>query len=573
MPLGSAALLAKKLRPTADGEEEIVGKLNVVSFDEEPRRVHIISVNNARLPSVSELEARLNSIYRQAVCTWTVIAQDPVTLTFPGGKMTHGGSGTASTYNSDQRAIAKAFESSGRQMEPGSLYLFFVEDVTFKDRSLAGYMPLQRQVGFIYGNPTLEVVAHELAHGAFMMRHTFSPKAFIIGEGQTQNLMDYAGGVELWKHQWDLIHNPEKILFSWAQDEEEGAMRVEDKCWSKRHGGWMKNYPDVYLNKKKLRYVEVCSYMYASDLWRTYYKLADGNILMVDQVRKDSNSSDIEPNIHYLFLAEKNEFILIDINTFEDDCLSCDLDLLAKNISATTGKFVGRYILPLEDMYILVSGEDFDGEEASRIAAGGFIVLEVVQVGKIFKLAKGARIFRAGKAVSPGTRVVQQFAKSATEQTVANIAAQLTMHFILETVNAQSESDVGIDDVFLRAVGKVNVKEAVISSMINFASLDNKTRNAFECALQMVQGIDEHTNDFSFGLYAGTRDCLINLGITLIGQRLVGTSAYNQLRSELAETAKYDFVRQRLSTIISQEALETFTQTFVTSGIDVILRD
>ena len=215
-------------RPTADGEEEIVGKLNVVSFDEEPRRVHIISVNNARLPSVSELEARLNSIYRQAVCTWTVIAQDPVTLTFPGGKMTHGGSGTASTYNSDQRAIAKAFESSGRQMEPGSLYLFFVEDVTFKDRSLAGYMPLQRQVGFIYGNPTLEVVAHELAHGAFMMRHTFSPKAYIIGEGQTQNLMDYAGGTELWKHQWDLIHNPEKILFSWAQDEEEGAFRSAD---------------------------------------------------------------------------------------------------------------------------------------------------------------------------------------------------------------------------------------------------------------------------------------------------------------------------------------------------------
>ena len=218
-------------RPTADGEEEIVGKLNVVSFDEEPRRVHIISVNNARLPSVSELEARLNSIYRQAVCTWTVIAQDPVTLTFPGGKMTHGGSGTASTYNSDQRAIAKAFESSGRQMEPGSLYLFFVEDVTFKDRSLAGYMPLQRQVGFIYGNPTLEVVAHELAHGAFMMRHTFSPKAFIIGEGQTRNLMDYSGGIELWKHQWDLIHNPEKVLFSWAQDEEEGAFSLPCVGW------------------------------------------------------------------------------------------------------------------------------------------------------------------------------------------------------------------------------------------------------------------------------------------------------------------------------------------------------
>ncbi|MGQ1892060.1 hypothetical protein ACT29H_16610 [Thermophagus sp. OGC60D27] len=30
----------------------------------------------------------------------------------------------------------------------------------------------------------------------------------------------------LWKYQWDLIHNPEKILFSWTQDEEEGAFML-----------------------------------------------------------------------------------------------------------------------------------------------------------------------------------------------------------------------------------------------------------------------------------------------------------------------------------------------------------
>jgi hypothetical protein len=39
---------------------------------------------------------------------------------------------------------------------------------------------------------------------------------------QTANLMDYAGGTDLWKYQWDLIHNPESIVFAWAQDEEEG---------------------------------------------------------------------------------------------------------------------------------------------------------------------------------------------------------------------------------------------------------------------------------------------------------------------------------------------------------------
>jgi len=38
--------------------------------------------------------------------------------------------------------------------------------------------------------------------------------------------MDYGvpeQGTELWKHQWDLIHNPENVLFAWTQGEEEGA--------------------------------------------------------------------------------------------------------------------------------------------------------------------------------------------------------------------------------------------------------------------------------------------------------------------------------------------------------------
>ena len=60
---------------------------------------------------------------------------------------------------------------------------------------------------------------------AFNLRHTFSDKAqHYFPQNQTANLMDYAGGTELWKYQWDLIHNPESILFAWAQEEEEGAM-------------------------------------------------------------------------------------------------------------------------------------------------------------------------------------------------------------------------------------------------------------------------------------------------------------------------------------------------------------
>jgi hypothetical protein len=211
-------------RALNDSTEELVGKLNVLSFDNAPKRVHIIPVNNAKIPTQSELQATLNRIYRQAVATWTVVPETGITMEFPGGRMTHDGAGGLSTYNNDQKAIVDAYVASGRQMERDDLYLFFVEGATFKDRSLAGYMPLQRQVGFIYDYPTLETVAHELGHGAFNLRHTFSPKAFIAPEGQTPNLMDYAGGVELWQEQWGMVHNPERILFGWAQSEEEGAM-------------------------------------------------------------------------------------------------------------------------------------------------------------------------------------------------------------------------------------------------------------------------------------------------------------------------------------------------------------
>jgi hypothetical protein len=86
-----------------------------------------------------------------------------IQVTFPGGQMTHGGSNAVSVYSADQKAVIKAFGS----MEKDALYLFFVEQVKGKDGDIGGYMPLQRQAGFIYDLPNNELIAHELAHGAF----------------------------------------------------------------------------------------------------------------------------------------------------------------------------------------------------------------------------------------------------------------------------------------------------------------------------------------------------------------------------------------------------------------------
>jgi hypothetical protein len=69
-------------------------------------------------------------------------------------------------------------------------------------------------------------IAHELAHGAFNLLHTFSTP-YIAAEGATSNLMDYNQNVELWKHQWKLISDPKNLWFKAWQEEEEGEMVLD----------------------------------------------------------------------------------------------------------------------------------------------------------------------------------------------------------------------------------------------------------------------------------------------------------------------------------------------------------
>jgi hypothetical protein len=137
--------------------------------------------------------------YAQAITDWVVEDLSPgpspqgrgesgISVTFPSGNMTHGGSNAVSVFNADQKAVIKTFERT-RPMEKDVLYLFFVADVKGKDGLIGGYMPLQRQAGFIYDVPNNELIAHELAHGAFNLRHTFSTEenTFIAAQNTTEN--------------------------------------------------------------------------------------------------------------------------------------------------------------------------------------------------------------------------------------------------------------------------------------------------------------------------------------------------------------------------------------------------
>ncbi|NLL20023.1 MAG: hypothetical protein GX262_13565, partial [Clostridia bacterium] len=243
----------------------------------------------------------------------------------------------------------------------------------------------------------------------------FSDKAqHYFPQNQTANLMDYAGGTELWKYQWDLIHNPESIIFAWAQEEEEGEMMAaSDECWEKGKENWTKVTPQKYHAKKKLEYDSECGYFYSGNLRRSYFGLTNGNILIVDQVyRNNTYSSDPDDviNLYLLYIASLNEWYEVDISTFEADCLSCDLNYMAAEVTKLTGKTIGRYILPIEDIYILLEGKDFDGVQSNRAVASGFLLIEFIPGGKILKpVTKG---LKAGtKATVKGTRKIYNFVK------------------------------------------------------------------------------------------------------------------------------------------------------------------
>ncbi len=64
------------------------------------------------------------------------------------------------------------------------------------------------------------------------------------------------------------------------------------------------------------------------------------------------------------------------------------MNYIAAEVTKLAGTTIGRYVLPIEDVYILLEGKDFDGVQANRAVAGGFILIEFIPGGKILKPAK-----------------------------------------------------------------------------------------------------------------------------------------------------------------------------------------
>ncbi|MGQ1948769.1 hypothetical protein ACT3CD_16885 [Geofilum sp. OHC36d9] len=225
----------------------------------------LVPVNNSPFPSQgtdrSVIVKRLNEIYGPAVVNWNVSIDKAIeVLNINEADFIVEGTALLSKYTSDMNRVIRTYKRD-RVTDDNTLYLFFMT-LSNLGSSRKGFMPLAGNYGFIFNFEAqdLELLAHELAHGAFNLRHTFSDKSvYYFPVNQTANLMDYAGGTELWKYQWDLIHNPESILFAWGQDEEEGVFRRSSKYWITVNG-----QRAILLNLDKMKEIQ--------DTWDTLSK-------------------------------------------------------------------------------------------------------------------------------------------------------------------------------------------------------------------------------------------------------------------------------------------------------------
>ena len=215
-------------------QEQHAASLDLVSYEKQTIELCLVGINGSVVPEPGYIQDYLNSIYKQAVVQWQVSKlEGGITVELPHDNeklIDNTDADNRMDYTSDMKLAINALKEL-EAYDKKTIYLFMADAAT--DENIKGYMPLKSQFGFIfkfksYPDSYSRTIAHELSHGAFRLRHTFSDEnTYKQDQGSTQNLLDYSGAnaTELFKYQWDLVHDPENMLFSWLEEESEGESK------------------------------------------------------------------------------------------------------------------------------------------------------------------------------------------------------------------------------------------------------------------------------------------------------------------------------------------------------------
>ncbi|MFC4095521.1 fibronectin type III domain-containing protein [Euzebyella saccharophila] len=209
------------------------GAFTLWHLTERSINVALVSVNGA---SLGNIESNVSKIFEKAVANiqFGKSLSLSVKKSELGSNQTldFGESAWAAAYNEEQKMLVNRV----KQLEgynANTYYILVFNDIE-PSRPIGGFMPLQRQMGFVFGGKPEEedkggdkskTLAHEIGHGIFALQHPFSE----FGTNQqTDWLMDYGSGDQLPHTHWAQIHDP-SLKFYLFQEEEEGE--IAGKIW------------------------------------------------------------------------------------------------------------------------------------------------------------------------------------------------------------------------------------------------------------------------------------------------------------------------------------------------------
>ncbi|WP_046287384.1 fibronectin type III domain-containing protein [Zobellia galactanivorans] len=211
------------------------GAFTLWHLSERTVNVALVSVNGA---SLGNIESNVSDIFKKAVAHIEFGENLALSVTKDelgsNQKLDVGESAWAAAYNEEQKMLVNKVKQLPNY-KTDTYYILVFNDIE-PSRSIGGFMPLQRQMGFVFaGDPDKEedkngdkskTLAHEIGHGIFALQHPFAE--YDMSENQTDWLMDYGSGDQLPHTHWAQIHDP-ALKFYIFQDEEDGE--IAGKTW------------------------------------------------------------------------------------------------------------------------------------------------------------------------------------------------------------------------------------------------------------------------------------------------------------------------------------------------------
>ncbi|MET7030095.1 fibronectin type III domain-containing protein [Sediminicola luteus] len=199
--------------------------------------VVLVAVDGVSIPQTT-VDA-VKDIFKKGVATLNLSTQSAsLSKNLLGGdnELEIGDSPWLSSYNAEQKAVIEDLKSK-IVYNSNAYYLFVFDSIVKTTKSIGGFMPLQRQFGFVFngdltaaeeGKDDLAItIAHELGHGVFALQHPFTD--YGSAQGATDWLMDYKDDASLLPHMhWAQMHNP-ALKFYVFQDEEDGE--IAGRIW------------------------------------------------------------------------------------------------------------------------------------------------------------------------------------------------------------------------------------------------------------------------------------------------------------------------------------------------------